>query len=56
MATSILSATESEPHNPDHQEDDRSNPQKMDGEPGTEENQDEQQRKKKQHERRNLSD
>jgi hypothetical protein len=55
VTTGILTATEGETHDPDHEEDDGSNPQQMYGKPGPEQNQDEQQRKKKHHERHNLS-
>jgi hypothetical protein len=50
MATGILPPAEGKADDPDHEEDNCGNPQKMDREPGPEENQDEQQGEKKHHE------
>jgi hypothetical protein len=49
-----LTSADGESHNPQNQQDDRSNPQEMYGEPCTEEDQDEQQCENEQHERRLL--
>jgi hypothetical protein len=54
MAPGTLASADGESHDPQNQQDDRSNPQQMDGEPGAEEDQDEQQCENEQHERRLL--
>jgi hypothetical protein len=56
MAPGVLTPAESESHDPDDEQNDRGDPQEMDCESGTEENQDEKQRKNEQHERTSLSD
>jgi hypothetical protein len=55
MAPGTLASADGESHDPQNQQDDRSNPQQMYGEPGTEEDQDEQQCENEQHETRLLS-
>jgi hypothetical protein len=54
MAPGTLTSADGESHDPQDQQDDRGNPQEMYGEPGTEEDQDEQQCENEQHETRLL--
>jgi hypothetical protein len=55
VAPGTLTPADGESHDPQNQQDDRSNPQQMYGESGTEEDQDEQQCENEQHETRLLS-
>jgi hypothetical protein len=54
MTSGTLASADGESHDPQDQQDDRGNPQEMYGEPGTEEDQDEQQCENEQHETRLL--
>jgi hypothetical protein len=54
MAPGALTAADGESDDPQNQEDYRSNPQEMDGESGTKEDQHQQQRENEQHETRLL--
>jgi hypothetical protein len=55
MTSGTLASADGESHDPQDQQDNRGNPQEMYGEPGTEEDQDEQQCENEQHETRLLS-
>jgi hypothetical protein len=56
MVAGILAPANGKSDDPHHGKDDRGDPQKMDSEARTEENQNEQQREYEQHEIHNLSD
>jgi hypothetical protein len=54
MAPGALASANGESDDPQNQENERSDPQEMDGEPGTKDDQHQQQREYEQHERRLL--